>query len=326
VHLLGINGKWEITTFSKQAQTIQFVGWSFPSQYVAEDPLSTFTEITLDPNHITIGLLHGDLDNAESRYAPLQLSTLSRNTVKAWILGHIHKPAEIRKLNPSIWYPGSPQAMSSKEQGIHGPLLITIENTDITVRTVPLSPVRYERLSIDLTGVETEADLRDKLISGIVEDAGMKNKDLAEVTYLVYDIYLVGKCSKIKDVEAWANLIVKDYSQQTESGTTILVRNTSSSLQPFVQNLKELSSQESPAGILAQSILALEQGQTTPFLDELLIQWKHKQHAVSTSIVYQPVNTPGRSVDNAEPDAKEYILHECNRLLGELMTQQSKTA
>ena len=325
VHLLGINGKWEIMTFSKDTQTIQFVGWSFPNQYVAQDPLVTFAEITLDPNQIAIGLLHGDLDNVESIYAPLQLASLLRSRVNAWILGHIHKPAEIRPLNPSVWYAGSPQALSSKEQGIHGPLLITIKDTDITIHPVALSPVRYERLSIDLTGVDTEADLRDRLITGIFGDAGTKNQELSEVAYLVYDISMVGKSTKIRELAFWAHQLVRDYSQQTDSGTAIVVRSVSSNLQPSVKNLQELSAQESPAGILAQSILALELNQTNPFLEKLLIEWKHKQQLLNTSIVYQPLHVPGKAVDENEPDAKKYILQECNRLLAELMAQQSIT-
>lgn len=325
VHLLGNNGTWEMITFSKETRTIQFVGWSFPNQYVAEDPLLTFTGINLDPNHVTIGLLHGDLDNAESKYAPLQISNLLRSDVSVWILGHIHKPAEIKNLNPSIWYPGSPQAMSSKEQGIHGPLLVTIDHNDISIHPVPMSPVRYERLTIDFTDIETEAELRERLISGIVQDAAAKNEELSEVTYLVYDISMLGKCAKIKDAELWAGLIVKDYSQQTESGTIILVRSISSSLQPFVRNLEELSIQESPAGVLARSIIALEKDQTTSFLDELLIQWKHKQHILSTTAVYQPLYVPGKDGGNTDAEAKEYILAECNRLLGELIAQQKQS-
>jgi len=33
VKLLGKNGVWEIVTFRKNDQAIQFAGWSFPSQY-----------------------------------------------------------------------------------------------------------------------------------------------------------------------------------------------------------------------------------------------------------------------------------------------------
>lgn len=324
VHLLGFNGKWEVKTFSKNGQSIQFTGWSFPGQFVYEDPFFTFHEINLDPNIPTIGLLHGDVGNSESKYGPIELTKLLKSAVNAWILGHIHKPQEIRKDNPSIWYPGSPQAMSAKETGMHGPLFITVNSADINIRPIPLSPVRYENITIEITDTDDEADVRDKMISEIVKDANDKIKDLEEVSFLVYDVYLSGVHANIKEVEQWAWPIVREYTQEIESGTTISARTVVNRLRPAIQNLKELAKQPTPAGIVAETILAIESGNTTAFLDELIRQWDQKYAVIKNGITYQPLWATGREENKDSRKAKDYILHECNNLLSELISQQIK--
>lgn len=325
VHLLGFNGKWEVKTFSKGEDKIQLVGWSFPKQFVTEDPLSTFKEIGLDPNYPVIGLLHGDVDNRESKYGPIDLNNLTNTQVNIWILGHIHKLQELRNHEPSIWYPGSPHAMSAKEPGIHGPLLLTIEGAhDIKVRTVPMSPVRYESIFIDITTATDEAKVRDKITSTLFNDASDEIEELEEVAFLVYDVYLMGQHTDIKQVEIWTMSIVNDYDQEIGSGTRISVRKVVSNIRRAVQNLEELAKQPSPAGILAEAILAVQNENSTPFVDELLKQWDGNIEAINNSGIYQPLRAAGKQNNKDVKKAKDSILRECSRLLAELIVQQAK--
>src|SRR5690554_4476956 len=126
VHLLGQDENWEVKAFTKNGQTIQFVGWSFARRYVKESAMLTWDDSLLNPNYQTIGLLHGDTDARDSHYGPIDLNELRNTDVAMWILGHIHKPQQLAD-RPIVRYPGSPQALSAKEPGIHGPLLITAE-------------------------------------------------------------------------------------------------------------------------------------------------------------------------------------------------------
>ncbi|HUZ61427.1 MAG TPA: DNA repair exonuclease [Hanamia sp.] len=322
VHLLGFNGKWEILPFEKDGCKIQFVGWSFPNRYVTRDPLISFGEIHPDPNSSVIGLLHGDVDNMESKYGPIGLNNLANVGVNLWILGHIHKPQELRKYAPSIWYPGSPHAMSAKETGIHGPLLVSVEDSgNIMVTPVPLSPIRYENLDIDITNITNEAGIRDTVTSSVLNDAIGKLEELENVSLLIYDLHLTGQHADTREVEAGAQLI-NEFEQEIESGTRILVRKVTIDIRPAVQNLEELAKQPSPAGILATTILAIQNGNSTPFLEEFYKQWNYKQEDIINTGTYQPLRSTGRLITGDDKAASDYILHECNRLLGELITQQ----
>ena len=325
VHLLGFNGKWEAKTFSGNGEQIQFVGWSFPNQFETGDPLLTFGELSLDPNHTTIGLLHGDVNSPESKYAPINLDNFLNESVSAWILGHIHKPQVLHDSDPYICYPGSPHALSSKEYGIHGPILLTVDKlSGINIDRIPLSPVRYESISIDISNSIDEQSLRDIVTSGLLSDANAKIAELENVSFLIYDIILEGEHTNLKDLKTWMSPIITDYDQEIETETRISVRKVVVNARPKLENIEELAKQSSPAGVLAKTILAIQKGETTTFLDELFEKWKLNHENINTAGTYQPLHEAEKLNDHSDLKAKQYILHECNRLLGELIEQQAQ--
>ncbi len=323
VHLLGMNGKWELKTFSKEGEKIQFVGWSFPNRYVSEDPLKSFSIDDLDPNIPTIGLVHGEVDTPEGRYAPIDSNGFRNKPVDAWILGHIHKPQIINEANPEVRYPGSPHALSPKETGNHAPLLLTVRAKDeINIQMAPLvSPVRYENITIDITNSDDEQSLRKSIVSGIDNDANSRINELEGVSFLVYDITLTGQHGNIKKLEEWI-AFTKDYNQEIETETRLSVRKViTENIKPKVENLEELAKQTSPVGILAKAILAIQNGENSEFIKGIQEKWTSSFEAMNTSGTYQPVQKHENIINSPHP--KQYILNECNRLLGELITQQS---
>lgn len=323
VHLLGMNGKWELKTFSKDGKRIQFVGWSFPNRYVSEDPLKSFSIDGLDPNIPTIGLVHGEVDTPEGRYAPIDSNGFRNKPVDVWVLGHIHKPQTINKANPKVLYPGSPHALSPKETGNHAPLLLTVRaKDDIDIQMAPLfSPVRYENITIDITDSDDEQSLRKSIVSDIDNDVKSRIKELEGVSFLVYDITLTGQHGDIKKLEEWI-AFTKDYSPEIETETRLSVRKViTEDIKPKVENIEELAKQSSPVGILAKAILAIQNGESSEFIDAIQEKWISSFEAMNTSGTYQPVQKHENIINS--PDPKQYILNECNRLLGELITQQS---
>ena len=322
VHLLGSDEKWEVHEFKKNGQTIQFVGWSFSKRFVEESAMLTWNSSLLDPNYQTIGLLHGDVGASNSRYGPINLDDLRHTDVSLWLLGHIHKP-ELLIEQPRVWYTGSPQALSAKESGMHGPLLITIApNQPLEIKQIGMSPVRYENIAIDVTGVVSEEDLRNKVISDLKVDSESMITELEEVLSLVYSITLVGKNSRQREIESWKKTIVEHTARLKATGTAISVRRVEAQISPEVTNLKQLAQQSSPAGILANTILAIEEDRDDPFLNELIKEWILKIETANRAGVYSSL--PQESILEATSDAARHaIKDECNRLLGELMNQIS---
>ena len=325
VHLLGRNGRWEVKPFSKNGLTVQFAGWSFPAQWVSDSPLHQFDQLALDPTLPVVGMLHCDLEGRESNYAPVSMDELIHTRADAWLLGHIHKPQKLREQNPAIWYTGSPHAMSAREPGIHGPLLLTIEGkNDLNAQILPLSPIRYETIRLDVSASGNEGELRDLIISSLHHDAESRQAELERVSYLVYDLELEGEHRRVRDMDAWTAGVNNDFDLPLPGGTHLSVRKTINMVQPQVEDLEKLATEPSPAGVLADTILADREGRTTGFLNELLSQWNLKFEGIRNSGTFLPLRSEGRMPESDGAEAKASLLRECNRLLNELLAQREQ--
>lgn len=189
--LLGAGGRWERHTVVRGGSPVLHIdGWSFPARHVRTSPLATYRP---DPTAGAplLGLLHTDLDQADSRYAPVSSAELLGAPPNFWLLGHIHKPI-LREANdrPRFLYPGSLTALNPTEPGGHGPWLLTVQGRLFTVQHIPRSPVRYENLPVDLTGVADphEVDkriartLRDALVEAVSEQGDSLRQLIARMT------------------------------------------------------------------------------------------------------------------------------------------------
>jgi DNA repair protein SbcD/Mre11 len=320
VHLLGENGTWEVKNFERNGIQMQFVGWSFPTLHYKYDPFLSYNRDIINPELPVIGLLHGEVENMESSYAPIEFNNFLDSRVDTWILGHIHKPSILHESNPFVCYPGSPHALSAKEKGKHGPLVIEVENKHmVSIHPLSISPVRFESLTINITESEDESSLRSLVTNNLIDFYTDIKSDLENVLLLVCDLIFEGEHDKIQEFESWLRNL-GDLNLETETETRILVRKTVIKLRPKT-DLEELAKQSSPVGILATSILAIEKGETTPFLESLLEEWQDIQDRLNKANTYHPLKPSGMLPDN---DAKEYILKECNRLISELNLQQAR--
>lgn len=325
VHLLGSGGNWEKRIYQGNNDSIQIVGWSFPKRYVTEDPMAKFDQVELDPNVLSIGLIHGEIGVPGSKYGPIAFHELIDTGLDIWIPGHIHKPVELNNDNPYIAYPGTPHALNSGEEGAHGPLLFEVDGKNhLQISRIPLSPIRYESLKISVEPNDREIALRDSLTSEMFSRGKDLLPELERVKYLVFDIELEGTSASVSELDNWTAKAVEDYQMELENGTMILVRKVNNYVQPAVENLEELAKNPTPAGKLAESILALQNDETTPFLQKLTEEWKQKQQRLNKSGTYAPLYSEERLARPEGQLAREYILQECNRLLNTLLNQQEK--
>ncbi len=323
VHLLGSKGTWEKKTFTKNGESIQFIGWSFTKQHHTTDPFLSFDHNIIDPNIPCIGLVHGDVDSTDSSYAPIARNSFLNTGAQVWVLGHIHKPSTIWQENPVVLYPGSPHAMSAKEPGAHGPILIHVEDkNDIKIRALPMSPIKYETESLDISNSTTENELRELVTSHLINIGNTNPEELEEVSALVFDVLLIGKHSNPREVDIWLQNMVEDFEFELESNTTITVRKIKTDLQPKIDNILELAAEPSIIGVLAKTILALEKDEKSVFIDEILDKWKLDFRELNGARTYRHIRMEKENVD-VDVLAKKTILNNCNNLLSELIAQKS---
>ena len=86
-----------------------------------------------------------------------------------WLLGHIHAPREYRSPGHELaLYPGSPWALDPGETGTHGVWIAEFgPDREVTLTSIPISPVRYDTRTVDLTGVEDEDGFQGALVDAL---------------------------------------------------------------------------------------------------------------------------------------------------------------
>ncbi len=177
--LLGAGGRWEQAIVGT-SPPVRVVGWSFPAAHHPDSPLAAGAPpagpAAGSPGAVTVGLLHADLEDPGSRYAPVRADELARLPgVAAWLLGHVHRPTLAPGPRP-LGYLGSVVGLDPSETGPHGPWLVEVgEGGSVRLRHLPLAPLRWERMIVDLDGLDDpaaglERRLRDAL-AGAAEEA-----------------------------------------------------------------------------------------------------------------------------------------------------------
>lgn len=186
-HVIGRDGRWEqVTIWARDGSAVTVVGWSAPGPMHPGTPFAGFTP----PRHAdgpVIGLLHASIAEADPQpgdYAPVTRHDLGGWPVDLWIAGHGHTPHYDTDDVVPLLKPGSGSPLDPRERGPRGAWIVEIAATEsartVNARLVPLSPVRFAGVDLDLTGVTEPGDVdarligavRDTLTHAIEEDPG----------------------------------------------------------------------------------------------------------------------------------------------------------
>lgn len=165
--LIGQGGRWEVVELPDQCARL--TGWSFSKEAETECPLLTFGTVRDEVIHSpipVIGLLHGDLDVVQSRYAPVSRQDLIATGTQAWLLGHIHKPCPLAGQATPIGYLGSCVGLDPTETGVRGPWMLEISpGGAISMTHIPLAPLRWEVCDLPLDKLANPDDLESLVIA-----------------------------------------------------------------------------------------------------------------------------------------------------------------
>ncbi|MCG7845280.1 MAG: DNA repair exonuclease [Methanomassiliicoccales archaeon] len=258
VHLLGEEGIWQRKEIEIKGMDVSIFGWSFPQRTHESNPLEGLS--TSGSDALKIGLLHCDLDKAESSYGPVSRSLLLSEDIDIWVLGHIHAPQRYDLGSGRIvLYPGTPQPRDPKESGPHGPYLITVEDDgDISVEgPLPLSTVRYENVSVIVPAEINEESLRTLITkealatrSKIIADIGSGADDDMLISLrmsLLGDTNIHDRISKIKE----------DAEHEIQDG--VFINSLSNDTAPLL-NLSEMTGRNDAVGELARFLVSVQDG------------------------------------------------------------------
>ncbi len=260
IELLGPDGTWSSHLVEGDGDlSVRIVGWSFPGSHVETSPLIDGVPEP-DPEHPTFGLLHADLDQASSRYAPVSTSELLAKGYQAWFLGHTHMPGQ-PNTEGRPFYLGSVTGLNPSETGEHGTVLVSIDpHGALTMNRLPLAPLRWEKLAIACDDFDDAIkDLLPHLLYNLAMRADELEESLESVLALGFRLTLTGAMDDPGALRVALNGIRDDLSTlvSDRQGTVLFVEKIINETTQKV-DLLDVARAESPEGLLARRILVLE--------------------------------------------------------------------
>lgn len=182
--VVGSDGRWERVSLTPDDTTpAMLVAWSAPAQSHPGTPLSGFP-VQEDSDRPVIALLHASIAGERpepSDYAPVTRNDLGGRRVDLWIAGHGHTPLFDMDDVVPLLKPGSGSPLGPKERGPRGAWIVDIEQTDdartVEARHVPLAPVRFTDVTLDVTGIADIGAIETRLVRAIQDALATANAE-----------------------------------------------------------------------------------------------------------------------------------------------------
>jgi DNA repair exonuclease SbcCD nuclease subunit len=321
-HLLGGDGTWETVQIENAGSPgVRFVGWSFPEATVTTTPLAS---LDLNDREVpTVGVLHCEAGRAESRYAPVGRDALARQTVDAWLLGHIHAPNDHREGEQLQLYPGSLQPLDPGERDEHGPWLIEVTSSGtVDTQMIPLASVRYDTLSVDVSGLESADAVETAVFETIRDGLTVSLEKWPQLRHVAYRLVYEGRTDLHQALDNQAQEMVDDLHMPVDDATAT-VEDFRLETRPDY-DLEALAEGDDPSGVLARLILDVESDDAdSDMLADLLRRTGKALGTVHESSGYEPLR---RDSDTQDPPSREklrtVVRRQSYRLLDEIHDDQ----
>ncbi len=318
IHLLGEGGQWEDMIIERNGEKLRVFGWSFPTEWHAQNPLS---DIRIDKSGIpTIGLLHCDIDSSDTKYVPAPLRYLKNQSgICFWLTGHIHAPKYYNDSGTPVLNPGSLQAMDPGESGDHGPWVVDIEGGIVSEpRQLKTSTVKYCKFDIDVTGWET-ADFRTQIINEVYKRSSDAKEDTG-AKIVSARVNITGSTDaqdEINDIKAQLkNLRSSD----------LCIDKLDISTTPTI-DLHSLAQGKGAKAVAARLLLSIEDGTFAQDHPKLLKDAEKQMISAYKSTAYDSVKkdiTENPDDDMPNPDAAIAVIKaQCLQLLNKMMEADS---
>lgn len=262
--LLGRGGKWESWPIG---EAVTIWGWSFPQASVTRSPL-----VGADfkgGSGVQIGLLHCDRDQTRSPYAPVSSRELKSSAIDNWLLGHIHQPDALGA-DALCGYLGCLSGMDPGEPGPRGPWLLGIKGGRVReVEQIPLAPLRWERVQVDVSQLEDPTNIQSLIIANTKElDDALAQPPHGPIA-VGLRVTFVGHTVFATELSSWIEGADGIFSSFQQGSRQYFVEHYESAVLPRI-DLEDLAKRSDPLGLLAQNVLILHREAGDPEREALV--------------------------------------------------------
>lgn len=158
----------ESVPFYKEGREVARVyGFSHPVADFRANVASQFQRDEGVP--FAVALHHANVDGigGHENYAPARLAELLASGMDYWALGHVHR-RQVLHTSPWVVYAGNLQGRHFREEGEKGGYLVEVEDGKVRrVGFVPLSPLVWRSVTVDLSGLNGEEAMLDRIRSAV---------------------------------------------------------------------------------------------------------------------------------------------------------------
>ncbi|MYJ95753.1 MAG: DNA repair exonuclease [Proteobacteria bacterium] len=310
--LLGSGGEWEYCEIADGRESVIIWGWSFPRARVLQSPLPD-APFKRRPG-VNLGLLHCDRDAGASPYAPVTGSELKRAGLDGWLLGHIHVPDELTAASAN-GYLGSLTGLHRGEIGARGPWLIGVSRGSIAeVEHLPLAPLRWQRLDVDLEGISEPVEAKGRLLKTL----RAFDEELANTAHSPDAVGLgIRLCGRSRFGAAAVGEFSDEDRERIDIGTGSIhyfIESISAETRPEI-DLEKLAVRGDPPGLLAQRLLWLAEPEGHEERERLVALARHRLRSESRNSRWSGLGEP------LDADPAEWLRNAGYRALETLLAQ-----
>jgi len=316
VKLLGEGGRWDRLTLEADGVAVNVVGWSWPAPQVSGSPLQGLADAIAGlPPVATLGLLHCDLDQPRSPYAAVSRADLAAAPIDAWLLGHVHKPSFACDAS-GRWcgYLGSAFGADPGEQGPRGAWLIEVGGEALDVEFVPLSPLLFDTVEVDVSAAAAPSDV-SALIAEELSAHGERLSGLGEGGPLAVGVRLrlVGRHAHRNELQAHLGREDPREAPLSFGGARYFVHDVSFEVYPRI-DLAAVAATDGPRALMARRLLLLD-GPPGEERDRLIARARERLLETAGLSGYRDLDPP-----DLNDDAVAAVLRRAaTRLLAEMM-------
>ena len=284
---------------------LKISGWSYPERRVKRNPLKSIEFNNRDINNKDIpelGLIHAEMNNPSSNYAPISEEDLKESGMIGWILGHIHKPYSIDYTDFFVLNPGSPQPLNPGETGDHQVCEVVIKSkNNYSIYNYQLSSLKYQNIKINISQMEYIEELSSIISRHLRTKINSDQNPTHIPDLIIVRLVLSGNTEFSKEIEFEKENIIRDLELNIE-GSKVIIDHIENKTDPPI-DIKKLAAGNSQAALVAKYLLKIKNNKEKSLPEDLLKKIEKKLIKAYQANAYQPL----RSENKVYPPTREKI-------------------